>query len=67
MSDLIWNRLQYVKYTQDHMATFSKTYFHKALLNCQFYSSLIYDIVSFGKKGILTCRDSGLLEQQLAL
>ena len=44
------------------MATFSKTYFSKALLNFQFHSSIIYDIVSLGKKGILTYRDSGLLE-----
>jgi len=44
------------------MATFSKTYFNKALLNCQFHFSLIYGIVSLGKKGILTCRDGGLLE-----
>ncbi len=44
------------------MATFSKTYFNKALLNFQFHFLLIYDIVSLGKKGMLTCRDSGLLE-----
>ncbi len=61
--DLIWDRLQCVKCMQGHMTTFSKTNFNKALLNCKFHSSLIYDIVSLGKKGILTCHDSGLLEQ----
>ena len=40
------------------MATFYKAYFNKALLNFQFNSSLIYDIVSLGKKGILTCREA---------
>ena len=45
------------------MATFSKTYFHKALLNCQFDSLLIYDIVYLVKKGILTCREAAYLNK----
>ena len=49
------------------MATFSKTYFNKALLNCQFHSSLTYDIVSLGKKGILTCREAAYLNKSVEL
>jgi hypothetical protein len=47
------------------MATFSKTYFSKALLNFQFHFSLIYGIVSLGKKGILTCREAAYLNKSL--
>jgi hypothetical protein len=49
------------------MATFSKTYFHKVLLNCQFDSSLIYDIVYLIKKGILTCREAAYLNNGMQL